>query len=196
MLKVAITGNIGTGKTTVCKVFESLGIPVFYADAAAKRRYHDPAVIQVVKQLFGEDIFDEAGRLKNTELANIVFQDSIKLKQLNAIIHPLVLADFLKWAEQNNDRDYIIYESALLFESGFNEHFDKSILITAPAELATARVMLRDQVPAGDVEARRANQMPEDLKVKLADILIENNEKEALIPRIIKIHTQLTNKAE
>jgi len=192
MLKAAITGNIGSGKTTVCRIFESLGITVYYADKEAKKFYHKPEVIRSVKDLFGKDIFDQEGSLKSSELAGIVFKSPSKLNQLNAIIHPLVLEDFFHWADQQDGRDYIIYESALLFESGFNRHFDKSILVTAPIELAKSRVMARDHISEEDFNARASNQIPENEKLDLADIIIKNDEISPLIPRIIEIHNILS----
>ena len=191
MRKVGITGNIGSGKTTVCKGFESLGIAVYYADKEAKKFYRNPEVITAVKQLFGENIFDAANNLKRTDLANIVFNNSAKLKQLNAIIHPLVLEDVFSWADNQIDQDYILYESALLFESGFYKHFDISILVTAPIALAKTRVMARDHITEMDFEARAANQLADNEKIKLADHILENNEKTPLIPWVIEIHNKL-----
>src|SRR5210317_1691119 len=102
MLRIAVTGNIGTGKTTVCRVFESLGIKVYYADLVAKKFYLQESVIQSVKKLFGADIFSEEGNLDTEKLASIVFVDEHKIKQLNAIIHPLVLEDYLQWTETHH----------------------------------------------------------------------------------------------
>lgn len=188
MLKIGITGNIGTGKTTVCKIFESLGVNVYYADKEAKKFYSFPEVIRSVKKLFGDSVFDTSSKLQADALAKIVFNDPARLKELNAIIHPLVLEDFFRWSDQHAGEPYILYESALLFESGFIKHFDKSILVTAPVELAMSRVMKRDKFSKEDFQARLKNQMSEMEKEKHADYIILNNESLPLIPRIIDIH--------
>ncbi len=188
MLKIAITGNIGTGKSTVCKIFESLGIEVYYADPEARKFYRDKDVINSVRQLFGSSIFDAEDNLKPSELAAVVFKDPVKLGQLNSIIHPLVLEDFLQWTDQRTDAKYILYESALLFESGFFKHFDKSIVVTAPRALARSRVVSKGLITAQDFEARNARQMPQEEKANMADIIIENDEKSPLIPRIMTLH--------
>ncbi len=188
MIKVGITGNIGTGKSTVCRIFESLGVPVYYADKEAKKFYLYPEVIRSVKQLFGDSVFDHENKLLPSALALIVFNDPVKLKQLNAIIHPLVLEDVFLWADKHSGQKYILYESALLFESGFVKHFDKSILVTAPAELSMQRVLERDHITKAEFLARVKNQMDQNEKEKLADLIIPNDEREALIPRVIVVH--------
>lgn len=188
MIKVGITGNIGTGKSTVCRIFESLGVPVYYADKEAKKFYLYPEVIRSVKQLFGHSVFDHENKLLSSELALIVFNDPVKLKQLNAIIHPLVLEDVFLWADKHSGQKYILYESALLFESGFVKHFDKSILVTAPAGLSMQRVLERDHITKAEFLARAKNQMDQSEKEKLADLVISNDEREALIPRVIEMH--------
>ncbi|NQT76423.1 MAG: dephospho-CoA kinase [Bacteroidetes bacterium] len=192
MMKVAITGNIGTGKSTVCRIFESLGVQVYYADKKAKKFYLYPEVIRSVKQLFGNSVFDHEDKLIRSELAMIVFNDPVKLKQLNAIIHPLVLEDVFLWADKHAEQKYILYESALLFESGFVKHFDKSILVTAPAGLSMQRVLERDHITKAEFLARVKNQMDQSEKEKLADFIIPNDEKEALIPRVILMHEALS----
>ena len=191
MIKVGITGNIGTGKSTVCRIFESLGVPVYYADKEAKKFYLYPEVIRSVKQLFGNSVFDHEDMLIRSELALIVFNDPVKLKQLNAIIHPLVLQDVFLWADKHTGQKYILYESALLFESGFVKHFDKSILVTAPAELSMQRVLERDHITKAEFLARAKNQMDQNEKEKLADFIIPNDEREGLIPQVVKIHRDL-----
>lgn len=193
MLRIAITGNIGTGKSTVCKVFESLGINVYYADKEARKFYRNKDVIMAVKQLFGEEVFDKDDILNTSALASLVFGNPEKLQQLNAIIHPLVLDGFLQWADQQSEAKYILYESALLFESGFYKHFDKSILVTAPASLAKSRVLSRDGLSEEEFDARKSRQIPQNELIKKADLILENDEKSPLIPRILEIHQGLNS---
>lgn len=193
MLRIAITGNIGTGKSTVCKVFESLGINVYYADKEARKFYRNKDVITAVKQLFGEEVFDKDDILNASALASLVFGNPEKLQQLNAIIHPLVLDGFLQWADQQSEAKYILYESALLFESGFYKHFDKNILVTAPASLAKSRVLSRDGLSEEEFDARKSRQIPQNELIKKADLILENDEKSPLIPRILEIHQGLNS---
>lgn len=192
MRKVGVTGNIGSGKTTVCKVFESLGIRVYYADREAKKFYAEPEVTAKVKSLFGNDVFDAEMKLRSAVLAEIVFNDPEKLRQLNAIIHPLVLDDFLAWAARHREEDYIIYESALLFESGFANHFDHSILVTAPSDIAMQRVIHRDKISPADYHSRSAHQLDEHKKAGMATFIINNDGRQALIPQVITIHRKIT----
>jgi len=192
MLRIGITGNIGTGKSTVCKIFESLGIPVYSADKEAKLLYKLPDVIAKVKALFGNDVFDEDGNLLNFKLAEKAFGDSGKLKKLNAIIHPLVLEHYLNWASHNKQQAYTIYESALLVESGFIDHFDKSILVIAPQKLAMERVINRDGIDEKDFLSRAEKQLRESEKIPVADYIIHNDGSEALIPQVIDIHKSLS----
>lgn len=192
MLKVAITGNIGTGKTSVCKIFESLGIKVYYADKEAKLLYKRPEVIEQVIELFGKDVFDSGKNLITGRLAALVFNDQKKLKQLNNIIHPLVLEDYLSWTSKHGDKGYTLYESALLFESGFIDHFDKNILIISPYELTMKRVMERDGISKEEFTSRADKQIHESQKITRSDFIIHNDGSKALIPQVISIHKLLT----
>ena len=191
MIKVAVTGNIGSGKTTVCRIFESLGISVYFADIEAKKFYTIKEVINSIKVLFGDHVFDPDDNLNSPVLAGIVFKEPVKLAQLNAIIHPRVLDDFLQWADSHKNDNYIVYESALLFESGFYKHFDKNILVTSPQDLALIRVMERDDITESEFKARASNQQAEESKMELADLIISNDQSLPLIPQIIEIHREL-----
>jgi dephospho-CoA kinase len=193
MTKVAITGNIGSGKTTVCKIFQSLGVDVYFADKEARKFYKRKEVIRSVKDLFGGDVFNNDDVLISNILAERAFADENKLSQLNGIIHPLVLKDFFDWAEKRKKETYILYESALLFESGFYKHFDYSILISAPEQLALKRVSARDHISPEEFYNRLSMQWAEKRKLGMADHIIFNDQKKALIPQVLNLHKMLLN---
>lgn len=192
MLKIGITGGIGSGKTTVCRIFESLGIPVFYADTVAKQiMVTDVVLVAGVKAAFGDESYDTAGKLNNKYIAQIVFNDQQELDKLNALVHPATFRAFERWLNDvPADTPYILKEAALLFESGSYRLCDKSVLVTAPAELRIARVMERDQVSREQVESRINKQLSDEIKKGMADYFIENNETDALIPQVLKLHHQ------
>ncbi|MEO6883898.1 MAG: dephospho-CoA kinase [Bacteroidia bacterium] len=195
MIKVGITGGIGSGKSTVCEIFSKLGIPIFYADKEARDLlYSDILVIAAIEKAFGKIIFDSKNIIDRKKVAEIVFKDVDKLQQLNAIIHPAVVKKFEKWTAQKNNFSYVIKEAAILFESGANKGLDKIISVTAPMELRIQRVMQRDKVTRGMVEQRMGKQWSDDKKINLSDYLIVNDEKELLLPQVLKIHEQLINK--
>ena len=189
MLKIGITGNIGSGKTTVSKMFEVLGIPVFYADVAAKNiMTDDPQLIADIKKTFGDDAYFADGSLNRKYIAHIVFNDDAELAKLNALTHPAVFRAFDNWVAGIKYAPYVIKEAALLFESTSYKMCDYSLLVTAPLELRIDRVTQRDNITAADVHAREAKQFTEDKKRKLADYIIENDEKQLLIPQVLALH--------
>ncbi|MDT8392256.1 MAG: dephospho-CoA kinase [Bacteroidales bacterium] len=192
MKRVAVTGNIGSGKSTVCRIFESLGIQVYFADSEAKKFYGEAHVAKAVKALFGDDVYGSGNHLQNSILAKRAFQDQNKLTKLNNIIHPLVLEDYLAWAASHSDKNYTLYESALLFESGFYRHFHRSILVTAPVEIACARVIARDSITKAEFNKRLARQWDEQKKSEMADHLVINNLEKPLIPQVIALHNILS----
>jgi len=189
MLKIGITGNIGSGKTTVSKMFEVLGIPVFYADVAAKNiMTDDPPLIADIKKTFGDDAYFADGSLNRKYIAYIVFNDDAELAKLNALTHPAVFRAFDNWVAGIKYAPYVIKEAALLFESTSYKMCDYSLLVTAPLELRIDRVTRRDNITAADVQAREAKQFTEDKKRKMADYIIENDEKQLLIPQVLALH--------
>lgn len=195
MLKVGITGGIGSGKTTICRIFETLGIPVFYADTVAKEiMVNDTILIQGVKDSFGEESYLPGGILNNKHIAGIVFNNEQELAKLNTMVHPAVFRAFDNWAAQlPKDTPYILKEAALLFESGSYKMCNKNILVTAPLELKLKRVMKRDGVTADQVKARMDKQFTDEKKIKMADYLINNNETDSLINQVMELHQLFLN---
>jgi dephospho-CoA kinase len=195
MFKVGITGGIGSGKTTVSKVFEVLGIPVFYADTVAKQiMITDLLLIEGVKAAFGAESYSAEGILNNRYLANIVFNNQAQLDTLNALVHPAVFQAFDEWIEQvPAGTPYILKEAALLFESGSYKMCDASILVTAPAQMKISRVMQRDGVTAEQVRARMDKQFNDEQKRAMADYQICNDEQQSIILQVMALHGTFLN---
>ena len=189
MLKVGITGGIGSGKTTVCRVFEVLGIPVFYADDAAKSIMHTDARLRedIIKG-FGKDSYTINGDLDRKYIAAIVFSNKEQLVKLNALIHPVVFRAFESWVGEQKDVPYVLKEAALLFESDAYKMCDQSILVISPEALKFERIMVRDQITLEEVRLRMDRQFSDEKKEKMADHLITNNEQLLLIPQILALH--------
>jgi dephospho-CoA kinase len=187
MLRVGLTGGIGSGKSTVATIFSVLGIPVYYADEAAKRLMHSDEELKasLIKH-FGKETY-EGERLNRAYLASIVFADQEKLALLNSLTHPATIRDANLWMSRQNS-PYIIKEAALLFESGANEHVDFVIGVSAPAELRIQRVMMRDKITREEVLGRLNRQLDEDEKMKRCDSVIINDEKQLLIPQVLELH--------
>lgn len=187
MLKIGLTGGIGSGKSTVAKIFETLGIPVYYADAEAKRLMNSSETLKkVIRQNFGEATY-ENDQLNRKYLAGIVFNDPEKLELLNALIHPVTINDAEQWMQQQS-APYSIKEAALLFESGAAENLDFIVGVYAPQALRIKRVMKRDGLTADEIMKRINRQVNEEMKMKLCDFVITNNEQELLIPQVLKLH--------
>lgn len=195
MLKVGITGGIGSGKTTVCRIFEVLGIPVFYADLVAKEiMVKDLILIEGVKTAFGQESYFETGALNNKHIAGIVFNNQLELEKLNALVHPAVFRAFDRWvAEIPANSPYILKEAALLFESASYKMCDTSILVTAPKETKLNRVTARDGVSAEQVLARMDKQFTDEQKLAMADHHIVNDESASLILQVLALHQSFLN---
>lgn len=194
MLKVGVTGGIGSGKSTVCRFFEELGIPVYDADSRAKYlMQHEHYLIDQIKRKFGEDIYDD-GKLNRKLLAERVFNDRPKLELLNSLVHPAVFRDNERWneAQKAKNQPYIIKEAALLIESGSYKGLDKLIVVTAPLNVRVTRITGRDNSSAEEVMARVQNQLPEEEKLKLANYVIHNEDgMEGLKKQVLEIHQKL-----
>lgn len=189
MLKIGITGNIGSGKTMVSKIFEILGIPVFYADDEAKKvMVNDAILMNELKQTFGAESYFKDGSLNRKYIADKVFNDEAELKKLNNIVHPAVFRAFDNWLPRFINAPYVLKEAALLFESSSYKMCDKSIIVTAPLEMRIKRVMLRDSFSRYEILSREARQFSEEKKLKLADYSIKNDNTELVIPQVLALH--------
>ena len=187
-LKVGITGGIGSGKTTVCRVFELLGIPVFYADDEAKSlMVNDALLVTEIKAAFGEEAYLDAQTLNRKYISNLVFINPTELDKLNALVHPAVFKAFDIWCAKQKS-PYVLKEAALLFESESYKKNNKNILVSCPLDLRIQRVIERDQSTREKVLDRIATQFSEEKKLALADYQIQNNEQEFIIQQVLKLH--------
>ncbi|OIP03157.1 MAG: dephospho-CoA kinase [Bacteroidetes bacterium CG2_30_32_10] len=192
MLKVGLTGNIGSGKSTISNIFSILGVSVYNADNEAKKILDSPNTIPELLKNFGIEIVNSDNTINKKKLAEIVFNNKAKLNKLNAIIHPLVMDDFNKWCLQFTDAAYVINESAILVEAGLYKQFDKLITVISPEIMRIERVMKRDSCEREKVIERINNQLKEEEKMKVSDFIINNNEKDLVIPQVLLIHKALS----
>lgn len=191
MLKVGITGGIGSGKSTVCQVFETLDILVLYADGLAKQLMEtDPLLREQIVRLFGKEAYLN-NKLNRGFLSNIVFKDKEKLAQLNAITHPAVIAFGEEWMNAQTNKPYALKEAALFFETGSDKNMDLMIGVSAPLSLRIQRTVERDNISEDAVLARMAQQMNEEEKMSRCHYIIHNNEKDSIINQVLLIHQQL-----
>lgn len=187
---IGVTGGIGSGKTVVCKVFQSLGIPVYNADDRAKALYTENKELkQKVIEHFGDKVYAN-GELQPQELSKIVFDDEKKLKLLNSLVHPAVAADFKKWISEQS-APFVIREAAILIESGSYRDCDKIITVEAPEEVRIERVIKRNGVTEKDTRKRMARQMTDKERRNYADFVIDNSGGQMLIPQVLEIYREL-----
>lgn len=191
MIKVGITGGIGSGKSTVAHVFEVLGIPVYHADNAAKRLMNEDEILksQIVKH-FSEEAYVADGKLNRKWMADQVFNNPQKLALLNSLVHPVTVQDGINWMKSQNTH-YAIKEAALIFESGTQAELDYIIGVSAPASVRMHRAMKRDNIDKEAVQSRMDKQISESIKMRLCDFVIINDGQQALIPQVMKIHEKL-----
>ena len=189
MLKIGITGGIGSGKTTVCRIFEVLNIAIYYSDQRAKEiMVSNPELKAKLRSSFGDIIFDSKGNLNATLLASIVFPDQQKLKTLNSIVHPFVLDDFSSWCKDHNKDKYVILESAIIFESGIEHLLDHIVIVDAPSEIRIQRIMEREKVSKKDVLQRMRSQLTSEEKTTHSKLIIVNDGKMSLIDQVLSLH--------
>ena len=190
MLKVGLTGGIGSGKSTVARIFELLGVPVYYSDDRAKDLMNnDGKLKQEIIAIFGEDAYIENG-LNRTYISSIVFSNKEKLQQLNEVVHPAVATDFENWCTQQNV-PFIVKEAAILIESGAYKHLDKIVVVSASEKERVRRVMSRDRVEKQQVLARMKNQISEEERLQYADFVIKNEGNQHLIPQVQQVCEEL-----
>ena len=188
MKKIGITGGIGSGKSTVCEIFKLLGVPVFHADIEAKILQNNDLNIKILLvNLLGDDIYTPDGILDRKKMARVIFNDPKLLAAVNGIIHPAVRKCFQNWCGNYQLMPYVLYEAAILFESGYASDFDRNILIIADEKSRIERVIKRDKTTEDIIEQRIKNQMTDIEKAKKADYIIENNNQCLIIPQIIKL---------
>ena len=193
MLKLGLTGGIGSGKSTVARVFESLGVPVYYADIQAKKLYNRQDIKNAVRELFGEMVFDSRGELDKAALAAVVFADNTQLEKLNALIHPKLEEDFMQWIESlPAETPYIVKEAAILFEAGFDKNVDKVLSISAAVEERIHRVIKRDKASRQQVLDRIDKQWTDRRREEKSDYVINNGNDRMILSEILKIHKDLS----
>lgn len=190
MLKVGLTGGIGSGKSTVAQIFEVLGIPVYYADIEAKRLMNDdPELISFITKVFGKQAY--TNKLLNRKyISSIVFSDPAKLELLNSIVHPATKKDSEKWMDQQTTL-YAIHEAALIFEAKVSDRLDYVIGVSSPEQLRIKRTMQRDNVSHDEVVKRMNKQLDEETKMSKCDFVLLNDEQQLLIPQVVMLHEKL-----
>lgn len=193
MVKVGITGNMGSGKSLVCSLFEQMGIPVFFADDEAKKLYSEPQVMENMKKHFGKSIYLSNGNLNKKKLSRLIFNDEYAMQFIRDLIYPELQKSFNEWVVEKalNNCKYVLYEAALILENGFQKQFDKLILVSSPEWLRIERIKERDKLSEKAIRARMNKQWPEEKKLTLADFVIVNDGKQMLIPQVVQIHKAL-----
>jgi dephospho-CoA kinase len=196
-LQIGITGGIGSGKSTVCKIFNVLGVPSYDADSRAKAvMTTDGILMAAIEKEFGKLSFKPNGALDREYLSQQVFADAAKLDKLNALVHPRVALDYEKWLTAQSDKPYVLKEAALLFEAGSYKLLDKIIVVSTPLLLRIKRVLARDANRSEEEVKNIMNkQLSEEEKVRRADFVVENDEHHSLIDQVMKLHHQFLAEA-
>ncbi len=194
MLKVGLTGGIGSGKSTVAQIFKSLGVPVYFADKAAKRLMNThPDIKKAITEKFGEEAYN-GDELNRAYIASIVFNNKQRLAQLNELVHPITIKDANEWFLKQ-DTKYALKEAALIFESHSDQYLDYIIGVSAPKQTRIERTMLRDHIKAEEVIQRMSKQMDENEKIKRCDFVIDNSGTCSVISQVLSLHVVLTGLA-
>jgi dephospho-CoA kinase len=191
MLRVGLTGNLGSGKSLIARIFHILTIPVYHADDISKSFLSNKIVQNKIQEAFGSAVFISTHEIDRKALGKLAFSDSRKLTTLNAILHPLIREDFREWCSSHQEKPYIIQEAAIIFESGFREEYDKIIYVSCPEELAIERAIARDNANREDILKRMDFQWKDEKKTAISDFVILNDGSELVIPQVLKIHNLL-----
>jgi len=193
MKKVALTGNIGSGKSWVSQLFQRIGIPVFNSDEEAKRLYDRDSIREAMKARFGDDVYFDDNQVNRRRVAEIIFNDAEAMHDVEQLLYPALNAYFDEWAEQQ-DAPYVLYESAIIFEKGLADRFDAIVLVSATELTRLRRVMLRDHCDEETVRERMAAQWAENEKREQADFIIEHDnddEDDYLLEQVLNVHEAL-----
>ncbi|MFA5418357.1 MAG: dephospho-CoA kinase [Bacteroidales bacterium] len=193
MKRIGLTGNIGSGKSTVAGMFEVLRVPVFYSDEVAKSLYQRTEVKEELRVLFPDIELFRDGVLQKQLLSKIIFSDKVALQKINRLMHPLVEQEFQHWKNSRENCPYVVQESAIIFENNLQDRFNGVIHVAAPLEIRLQRIMDRDHLDRSQAEARMTNQLPEENKRNLADYIIENDGQQLLIPQVMWFHNQFSS---
>ena len=196
-LQIGLTGGIGSGKSTVCRVFATLGVPVYSADERAKwLTEHDPILKADIMRVLGPQAYDSLGKYNRSWVASQVFVNPVLLDQLNAVIHPRVIADTVLWVSQHADTPYVIKEAALMRAAGDGNSLDKVIVVHAPATLRIERIRTRDPHRSADeIQHIIDRQVSDDERLRIADYVLLNDESELLLPQIVALHQEFSRLA-
>ena len=190
MIKVAITGGIGTGKTTISSMFSDKGIPVFNSDEIAKEIMNTNSLLKnEIVTAFGDKAYDK-NKLNKEYLSDVIFNNETLLKKINSIVHPYVAEEFNSWIQEQNSK-YIIYESAIIFENQAEDFFDKIICVTASEEEVISRIMKRNDFSVDKIKSIINKQLPNDAKIQKSDYVIENINISKLSDKVLEIHNDI-----
>lgn len=194
-MKIGVTGGIGSGKTSVCRVFSVLGIPVFSADLEARSIMdNDPDIISGITVLTGTDLY-EKGSLDRARLASLIFSNGELLQRINSLVHPKVFERFWEW-HSSQTAPYSIMEAAILFESGADKIVDRIVTVVAPEEERISRVIRRNKLSREEVVGRMRNQIRDEEKIKKSDYIVSNSNNDMIIPAILRIHEDILNQVK
>jgi len=194
MLKIGITGGIGSGKSTVCNILKNLGVPVFSSDDVGKFLLNNDDYLKTqIKKIFDRDMYTSTGRLDRERMAKLVFNNPDELEKLNELVHPKVKAEFDSWCKKNDKRPYVVKEAAILFETGLYLELNKMVTVFCSKEERIRRILKRDNTTKGQIEKRMIQQMTDDERNKLADYILINDGVEDLLPQVMELHELLLN---
>lgn len=194
MLKVGVTGGIGSGKSTVCNILRNLGVPIFTSDLEARKLLNtDEQIKEQIKTTFDVDMYTSAGTLDRERMSKCVFNNVEELEKLNNIVHPRVNEVFELWAKKHERRPYVVKEAAILFETGNHKKMDKVVTVFCPKKIRIQRIIERDQVTKEQVEKRMIFQFTDEERNTLADFIVLNDGVEDLLPQVMELHEIFLN---